>query len=85
MRARVVRQSKPPTPWREAMLIPQGFGDREESPRSVRWPKELTKRIEKVGEETQHDFSMTVFHLVKWALDEYDRQRASDGTARKAG
>lgn len=63
-------------------MIPLGFGEREDSPRSVRWPKELVKRIEKLAEESRHDFSTTVFHLVKWALDENDRK--AEAEARKA-
>lgn len=56
------------------MLIPEGFGEREDNPRSVRWPKELVKRVDKLADEARHDFSMTVFHLVKWALDENDKR-----------
>lgn len=66
--------------WREAMLIPQGFGEREEKPRSTRWPKGLAERIERVGEETGHDFTPALFHLVAWALDEYESQRATEGS-----
>lgn len=60
------------------MLIPHGWGEREAKPRSTRWPKDLMKRLEKVATETGHDYTTAMFHLVKWALDEYDRQRDAE-------
>ena len=66
------------THWRDAMLIPQGWGEREEKPRSTRWPKSLMARVEKVAKESGHDYTTAMFHLLKWALDEYDAQRAGD-------
>lgn len=66
------------TSWRKAMLIPQGWGEREEKPRSTRWPRGLMERVEKIANETGHDYTTALFHLVTWALDEYDRQRAEE-------
>lgn len=60
------------------MLIPRGFGDREAKPRSTRWPADLMRRVEKVSKETGHDYTTALFHLLTWALDEYDRQRAAE-------
>jgi hypothetical protein len=61
------------------MLIPQGFGERESSPRSTRWPKDLAERIQKVADETGHDWTPALFHLAKWAVEEYERQRTVEG------
>lgn len=66
--------------WEEAMrVIPEGWGEREEKPRSARWPKALAERVDRVSADNEHDFTNALFHLVKWSLDEYDRQRASEG------
>lgn len=61
------------------MLIPQGFGDREEKPRSTRWPKTMAERIQRVADETGHEWTPALLHLVLWALDEYESQRAAEG------
>lgn len=66
------------THWRDAMLIPQGWGEREDKPRSTRWPKGLMSRVEKVAKESGHDYTTALFHLLKWALDEYDAQREAE-------
>lgn len=69
---------KRPLTWREALLIPKGFGDRETKPRSTRWPKQLIERVEAVADETGHDYTTAIFHLLTWACDEYDRQRIAE-------
>lgn len=66
------------TTWREALLIPKGFGDREKAPRSTRWPGDLIARVEAIGKATGHDYTTALFYLVTWACDEYDRQRADE-------
>lgn len=66
------------THWRAAMLIPQGWGEREDKPRSTRWPRALMQRVERVAKESGHDYTTALFHLLKWALDEYDAQRAGE-------
>jgi hypothetical protein len=71
--------------WRYIVLkIPQGFADREKAPRSMRWPKDIAGRVEKIAGETRHDFSATVFYLLNWACDEYERQLEENAKA-KAG
>ena len=67
-----------PITWREALLIPQGFGDREPKPRSTRWPKALIGRVEKIADATGHDYTDALFYLLTWACDEYDRQRVAE-------
>lgn len=81
LRATIERK---PLTWREALLIPRGFGEREASPRSMRWPKEIADKVEDVAKETRHDFSATVFYLLDWALNEYSRQREAE-KAKKTG
>lgn len=65
------------------MLVPQGFGPRESKPRSTRWPEGLIKRVDAVAKATGHDWTTALFHLVQWALDEYDRQRAEEKTQKR--
>jgi len=60
------------------MLIPQGWGEREDKPRSTRWPRALMQRVERVAKESGHDYTTALFHLLKWALDEYDAQRTAE-------
>lgn len=57
-------------------VIPKGFGEREAKPRSIRWPKDLAKRLDKAAAETGNEWTPTLFWLVKWALDERDAQLA---------
>ena len=70
--------------WREAMMIPQGWGEREPKPRSTRWPKGLMARVERVAKGTGHDYTTAIFHLITWALDAYDHQRAEKTQKRGA-
>jgi hypothetical protein len=37
------------------------------------------QRVEAVAKVTGHDYTTALFHLVKWALDEFDRQRTKQG------
>ena len=67
-----------PTTWREALLIPKGFGEREDKPRSIRWPQGLIDRVDAIAEQTGHEYTTALFHLLTWACDEYDRQRAAE-------
>lgn len=60
-------------------IVPEGWGEREDRPRSMRWPKKVMDRVEVVAAQSELDYTTTVFHLVKWALDEYDRQREEKG------
>lgn len=45
---------------------------------SLRVPKKLTERIDAVAKATGNPRTETLLHLVRWALDEYDRQRAEE-------
>lgn len=73
------------TSWREAILIPTGFGERESAPRQMKWPKDMAKRVQSIADEHQQEFTSTTLHLLKWALDEYDRQRAEEKKKEKRG
>lgn len=73
-------QGTPRKHWSAAMqIIPEGWGEREEKPRSARWPRALVARLDQVAKDNEHDFTTALFHLVKWSLDEYDRQRSAEG------
>lgn len=68
------------------MEIPKGFADREDSPRSMRWPKDLAEEVQRIAKETRHDFSTTTFYLLDWAIAEYKRQKSGDASpARRVG
>lgn len=71
--------------YREAMLIQQGWGDRENKTRSYRWPKRLIERVDRIAKETMNDPTEALFHLVQWACEEYDHQRESEQKDRMAG
>lgn len=60
-------------------IIPEGWGEREDKVRGTRWPRRLIDRVDTVAEQSDLDYTNTLFHLVKWALDEYDRQREKEG------
>lgn len=66
------------------MQLNRGFGEREPQPRSLRWPRELAKRVEKIAEELDQDFPMAVFELMRWACDEWDREKMK-AEQKKAG
>lgn len=64
------------------MTIPRGLGKREAHPRSVRWPADVWKRVERVARETDNDSTTTLIYLVMWALDEVDAQRAKEASGK---
>lgn len=69
--------------WRSALVspvVPPSEGP--SSVLSVRVPQRLRERIEAVAEATGHDKTTTVLHLLRWALDEYDRQLAEESRKR---
>ena len=43
-------------------MIPLGFGEREDKPRSLRWPVSLRKRVGKAGIDAGHDLAAMTFH-----------------------
>jgi metal-responsive CopG/Arc/MetJ family transcriptional regulator len=57
-------------------VVPEGEG--VASPLSLRIPEKLVKRVDAVAKATGNSRTETILHLMRWALDEYDRQRAAD-------
>lgn len=64
------------------MTIPRGLGKREAHPRSVRWPADVWRRVERVARDTDNDSTTTLIYLVMWALDEVDAQRAKEASGK---
>ncbi len=66
--------------WRSFLvaMIPEGFGEREEKPRSVRFPKRIADGIEEVAKGTSQEWAPAMFHLLQWSLAEYKKQRADE-------
>ncbi len=61
-------------------IIPKGEGPGK--PLSFRVPEAMLKRIDKVAKETRNSRSETVLHLLRWAVDAYEKSRADEnGTA----
>lgn len=62
-------------------VVPEGEGIAQ--PMSLRVPKKLVERIDAVAKATGNPRTETLLHLVRWALDEYDSQRAEEAEAEK--
>ena len=66
-------------PWRDALVKPiVPLGEGKTSPLSIRFSEALMRRLDAVAKVTGNNRSETVLHLVRWALDEYGRQRAAE-------
>lgn len=62
------------TDWRNP--VPSNpIGEREESPRTLRFPKDLAARITAVAKEQGQDFTTTCLYLLKAACDEVEAHR----------
>lgn len=57
-------------------VVPEGEGVAK--PLSLRVPERLIERIDAVAKATGNPRTDTIMHLLRWALDEYDRQRAEE-------
>lgn len=57
-------------------VVPEGEG--VASPLSLRIPEKVLRRIDAVAKATGNPRSETMLHLMRWALDEYERQRAEE-------
>lgn len=68
------------TDWRTWLVDPMiPKGERGETrPLSVAFPKAMLARIDKVARETHNNRSDAIRHLLRWALDAYDRSREAE-------
>ena len=57
-------------------VVPEGEGVAK--PLSLRVPEKLIERIDAVAKATGNPRTDTIMHLLRWALDEYARQRAEE-------
>lgn len=62
-------------------VVPAGEGLAQ--PMSLRVPKKLIERIDAVAKATGNPRTETLLHLVRWALDEYERQREEEETEKR--
>ena len=62
-------------------VVPEGEGVAQ--PVSLRIPERLIERLDAVAKATGNPRTETILHLVRWALDEYDAQRAAEKVAKK--
>lgn len=70
-----------PSDWRRYLLqpiVPKGEGGVK--PLSIAFPKALLTRIDKVSKETNNSRSDTIRHLLRWALDAYDKGRSAESS-----
>jgi hypothetical protein len=51
------------------------MADREEAPRTIRFPKELAARIEKLADASHQTFTAAALHLLSAALDEVESRQ----------
>lgn len=63
-------------------VVPEGEGPTQ--PLSIRFPKRLIERLDEVAKTTGNDRSTVVLHMVRWALEEFDRQRLEEARRRKS-
>jgi metal-responsive CopG/Arc/MetJ family transcriptional regulator len=49
----------------------------------MRYPKLLLQRVDAVAKETGNPRTETILHLIRWALDEYDKERSEESGMRK--
>ena len=66
-------------------IFPPGDDSRASRPLAIRFPAELIRRIDQVARETHNTRSAIVLHAVRWALDEYQRQRDAEDARQKRG
>jgi metal-responsive CopG/Arc/MetJ family transcriptional regulator len=52
-------------------------------PLSLRFPAKLLARLDAVAKATKHPRTDVILHLVRWGLDEYERQRAEEESTKK--
>lgn len=82
-RSNVLETYLHPADWRRwllAPIIPKGeHGDTR--PLSVAFPKSLLTRIDKVARETRNNRSDAIRHLLRWALDAYEKSREQEAAA----
>lgn len=56
--------------------VPELLGEREDSPRSMRWPKDLAADVEAMAKEQGQEFSTVALYLLKNAVAEVRASRA---------
>lgn len=62
-------------------VIPESEGPT--MPLSLRFPAKLLARLDAVAKVTGHPRTDVILHLVRWGLDEYERQRAEEAVSKK--
>lgn len=65
--------------WRSKLVkpvVPEGEGPGV--PLSMRYPKKLLERVDACADETGHNRTDTIMHLLRWALEEFETQRAAE-------
>lgn len=55
--------------------VPGLLGEREDNPRTLRFPRELAARIEALAKENGADFTTTTLYLLKGALAEVESRK----------
>jgi predicted DNA-binding protein len=62
-------------------VIPESEGPT--MPLSLRFPRRILDRLDAVAKVTGHPRTDVILHLVRWGLDEYERQRNEEREAAK--
>lgn len=58
-------------------IVPKGE-EGDTRPLSVAFPRSMLARIDKIAKATSNNRSDTIRHLLRWALDAYDKARAAE-------
>lgn len=61
-------------------VVPEGEGETTVQI-GVRTPEKLLERIDRCAKETGNDRTATVLHLLRWALSQYEKERAEEAEA----
>jgi hypothetical protein len=65
------------------VLPPKEEGTLE--PAAFRLPKSLIKELDEIAEESNWSKNQVVIHFLRWARDEYRKERAAEAAAKKEG
>jgi hypothetical protein len=72
-----------PLPSVVPQAVPGLLGEREDHPRSMRWPKDVAAAIEELAKEYGQEFSTTALHLMKNAVAEVKAARGKKRSSLK--
>ena len=84
-RKNVLVVERQPADWRKWLLspiIPKGeHGD--SMPLSVAYPRSMVRELDRIAKQTRNSRADTIRHLLRWAIEAYDKSRAEEESSDK--